>query len=42
MTLYGHLKKNDIVAAPRGGRLRISPHFYNTTEDMDIILGALP
>jgi len=42
MTLYGHLKKNNIVAAPRGSRLRFSPHFYNMIEDMDAVLDALP
>ncbi len=37
-----HLKKQNIIAAPRGTRLRISPHLYNTTEDIDALLGALP
>ncbi len=42
MALYGHLKKQNIIAAPRGSRLRISPHLYNTTEDIDTLLAALP
>jgi selenocysteine lyase/cysteine desulfurase len=42
MALYGHLKKQGIIAAPRGSRLRISPHFYNTTEDIDALIAALP
>jgi cysteine desulfurase / selenocysteine lyase len=42
MALYSHLKKQNVIAAPRGSRLRISPHLYNTTEDMDAILDALP
>jgi len=31
----------DIVAAARAGRFRISPHFYNTEEEIDRCLGAL-
>lgn len=42
MALYRHLKKQNVVAAPRGSRLRISPHLYNTTEDIDALLDALP
>jgi selenocysteine lyase/cysteine desulfurase len=42
MALYSHLKKQNIIAAPRGARLRISPHLYNTTEDIDALLGTLP
>lgn len=42
MTLYAHLKKRHILAAPRGNRLRISPHFYNTTEDIEALVNALP
>lgn len=42
MALYHHLKKQQIVAAPRGDRLRISPHLYNTSEDIDKLVNALP
>lgn len=42
MALYSHLKKQNIIAAPRGSRLRISPHLYNTTEDIDALMVALP
>jgi cysteine desulfurase/selenocysteine lyase len=42
MSLYSHLKKQNIIAAPRGDRLRISPHLYNTTEDIDALVNALP
>lgn len=42
MALYSHLKKQGIIVAPRGTRLRISPHLYNTTEDIDALVDALP
>jgi selenocysteine lyase/cysteine desulfurase len=42
MDLYAHLKKRNIVTAPRGGRLRVSPHLYNTIEEMDELVNALP
>jgi selenocysteine lyase/cysteine desulfurase len=31
-----------IVTAPRVKRLRISPHFYNTREEVDALVDALP
>lgn len=40
--LYAHLEKRKIITAPRGDRLRISPHFYNTREEIDELLSALP
>jgi cysteine desulfurase / selenocysteine lyase len=42
MALYHHLRKQGIIAAPRGTRLRISPHLYNTMEDIDALVAALP
>lgn len=42
MDLYARLKKRNIITAPRGDRLRISPHFYNTPEEIDELLKALP
>jgi cysteine desulfurase/selenocysteine lyase len=42
MDIYAHLKKRNIITAPRGNRLRISPHFYNTLEEMDELVKALP
>src|ERR1044072_2669898 len=42
MELYSHLKQRNIVTAPRGDRLRISPHFYNTPEEIDALVAALP
>ena len=42
MDLFAHLKKKNIITAPRGDRLRISPHFYNTIEEIDELVNALP
>jgi selenocysteine lyase/cysteine desulfurase len=42
MDLYEHLKKRNIITAPRGDRLRISPHLYNTVEEIDELIEALP
>jgi len=42
MALYTHLKQRNIITAPRGGNLRIAPHFYNTSEEIDQLLTALP
>ena len=40
--LYRHLRKRDIVTAPRGDRLRIAPHIYNNKGEIDSLLQALP
>ncbi len=40
--LYLHLKERSIVTAPRGDRLRISPHIYNTTAEIEDLFEALP
>ncbi|MBC8030660.1 MAG: aminotransferase class V-fold PLP-dependent enzyme [Pyrinomonadaceae bacterium] len=42
MDLYAHLKKRNIITAPRGDRLRISPHLYNTLAEIDELINALP
>lgn len=42
MSLYKHLKERDIITAPRGTRLRIAPHFYNTVDDIEELIKALP
>ncbi len=36
------LKEAGVVAAVRGGNLRFSPHFYNTAEEIDRAVAALP
>ena len=42
MSLYHQLNAKKIVTAPRGDRLRIAPHFYNTAAEVDQFLAALP
>ena len=42
MDLYAHLKRQEIVTAPRGDRLRISPHVYNTCAEIDALVESLP
>ncbi len=39
--LFKHLAGNKVFCAYRGGGIRLSPHFYNTTEDLDIALELL-
>jgi len=36
------LRDQHIVAAPRAGWLRTSPHFYIAPEDIDRLVDALP
>ena len=42
MHLYSQLKSNNIITAPRGDRLRIAPHIYNSFEEIDRLVSALP
>ncbi len=42
MKLYVHLRDRNIVTAPRGDGLRISPHLYNTIDEIDEFVDALP
>ena len=42
MQLYKHLQRQNIIVAPRGDRLRISPHIYNTRKDIEKLIAALP
>jgi len=39
--LFKRLEEKMILTAPRGGGLRVSPHFFNTTADLDRLLEAL-
>lgn len=40
--LVAMLTKRKIITCLRGGRVRVSPHFYNTDEQIDSLLAALP
>ena len=42
MALYGRLKQQNIITAPRGDRLRIAPHLYNTLDEVHQLVKALP
>jgi len=42
MALYHQLNTRQIITAPRGGRLRIAPHFYNTPAEIEEFVTALP
>jgi selenocysteine lyase/cysteine desulfurase len=42
MSLYHRLMAGNIVTSPRDDRLRIAPHFYNTTAEVDQFIEALP
>jgi selenocysteine lyase/cysteine desulfurase len=41
-SLSHHLEEQRIITTARVGRLRISPHFYNTFEEMDRVIECLP
>lgn len=41
MSLFHQLKQQSIITAPRGDRLRISPHFYNTPQEIDELIRCL-
>ena len=40
--MVADLEKQNIIIVVRGGRLRMSPHFYNTDEQVDRLVAALP
>lgn len=42
MHLYSLLASKNIVTAPRGDRLRLAPHLYNTSQEVDELIKALP
>ena len=42
MQLYHQLSTQKIITAPRAGRLRIAPHFYNTPAEVEAFVKGLP
>ena len=40
-SVFKGLESRNILVSPRGGGVRVSPHFFNTTEDMDRLLEVL-
>ena len=42
MSLYSHLKQRNIITAPRGRRLRVAPHVYNTMAEIEELVKGLP
>ncbi len=40
--LHARLSAENIITAERGGGIRVSPHFYNTADEVDRLLSVLP
>ncbi|MEQ1922178.1 MAG: aminotransferase class V-fold PLP-dependent enzyme [Pyrinomonadaceae bacterium] len=40
--IASHLESEKVIVSPRGDRVRIAPHFYNNSEDIDRLVEALP
>jgi selenocysteine lyase/cysteine desulfurase len=39
--LVDHLAERGVIVAPRAGRMRVAPHFYNTEAEVDRFLREL-
>lgn len=37
-----HLQREKVIVIPRGDKVRVSPHLYNTKSDIDKLIAALP
>ncbi|HSR32932.1 MAG TPA: hypothetical protein VLY63_20405, partial [Anaerolineae bacterium] len=42
LALVDRLQTADIIVSLRGDVIRVSPHFYNTEEDLEQLLTTLP
>lgn len=40
--VFKHLEERNIIISPRGDRIRIAPHFFNNTEDIQKLIDNLP
>ena len=40
--IASHLENEKIIVSPRGDRVRVAPHFYNNSSDIDRLIEALP
>ena len=40
--ICSHLERQNIIVSARLGHLRIAPHFYNSKDDVDAMIDALP
>lgn len=40
--IFERLRSENVIVSARGDRLRIAAHFYNTREDIDALISALP
>ena len=39
--LVGALARDGVIVSSRDGNVRISPHFYNTSADVNVVLSSL-